>query len=205
MLGLKRILDLICGVIFIILLLPVYIILAICIYIKMGSPVFFKQPRTGKNGKTFNMYKFRTMLNTQDKDGNLLSDAVRLTKFGQFLRAASLDELPELFNVVKGDMSFVGPRPLLVEYMKLYTLEQNRRHEVNPGITGWAQVNGRNAIAWEEKFRLDVWYVDHWSLLLDLKILFFTIYKVFKREGISHRNSVTMEKFSGMKDNGVGM
>ena len=198
MLALKRLLEFIFAIFLTIILLPIYLIVAICVFLKLGKPILFKQSRPGKNNKIFNMYKFRTMLNTIDRDGNFLSDAERLTKFGKILRATSLDELPELINVIKGDMSLVGPRPLLNEYLELYTPEQKRRHDVRPGITGWAQVNGRNAISWEEKFRLDIWYVDHWSLWLDIKILFLTVYKVFKREGISHQNSVSMEKFKGI-------
>lgn len=196
--AIKRIFDLIFSIILSIILLPVYLIVAILVYSKLGSPILFKQPRPGKDNKIFNMVKFRTMLNSVDNEGNLLSDHERLTGFGRFLRAASLDELPELFNVIKGDMSLVGPRPLLIEYLELYSPNQKRRHEVRPGITGWAQVNGRNAISWDEKFNLDVWYIDHWSLWLDFKILFLTVYKVFKRDGISHQSNATMEKFRGM-------
>jgi sugar transferase EpsL len=198
MLTLKRLLEFIFTICLIVILSPIYLIVSICVYLKLGKPVLFKQTRPGKDSKIFNMYKFRTMLNITDKDGKALSDAERLTKFGRFLRSASLDELPELINVIKGDMSLVGPRPLLNEYLELYTPEQKRRHDVRPGITGWAQVNGRNAISWEEKFKLDIWYVDNWSLWLDIKILFLTIYKVFKRDGISHQNSATMEKYKGI-------
>jgi lipopolysaccharide/colanic/teichoic acid biosynthesis glycosyltransferase len=163
----------------------------------MGSPVIFSQPRPGKDARIFKFYKFRTMTNECDCDGNLLSDEQRLTAIGQFLRQTSLDELPQLWNVLKGDMSFVGPRPLLVEYLTRYSSEQARRHEIKPGITGWAQINGRNAITWEEKFNLDVWYVDHWSLWLDLKILILTIWKVLHREGISQDGHATIEDFQG--------
>jgi len=163
----------------------------------MGSPIFFAQPRPGKNGHIFTFYKFRTMTDDLDSEGKLLPDEKRLTAIGQFLRQTSLDELPQLWNVLKGDMSFVGPRPLLVAYLSRYNSEQARRHEVKPGITGWAQVNGRNAISWEEKFKLDVWYVDNWSLWLDLKILFLTVIKVLKRDGISEANHVTMSEFQG--------
>ena len=164
---------------------------------KLGSPVFFRQVRPGMNGEPFEMVKFRTMTDERGPDGQLLPDAVRLTAFGCFLRSSSLDELPELWNVLKGDMSLVGPRPLLMEYLPLYSPEQARRHEVRPGITGWAQVNGRNAISWEDKFRLDVWYVDHHSLWLDIKILLATIRKVLVRDGISASGEATMSKFTG--------
>lgn len=166
---------------------------------KLGSPVFFTQVRPGMHGKPFKMVKFRSMTSERGADGELLPDAVRLTPFGRFLRSTSLDELPELWNVLKGDMSLVGPRPLLVEYMPLYSPEQARRHEVRPGITGWAQVNGRNAIGWEDKFKLDVWYVDHCSLWLDIKILWLTVKKVLVREGISAAGEATMGKFTGSK------
>lgn len=166
---------------------------------KLGSPVFFRQIRPGMHGKPFQMVKFRTMTDERDAQGQLLSDAVRLTPFGQFLRSTSLDELPELWNVLKGDMSLVGPRPLLMEYLPLYSLEQARRHEVRPGVTGWAQVNGRNAISWEEKFALDVWYVDNQSLWLDIKIIFLTLKKVVVRDGISAEGEATMSKFTGSK------
>lgn len=179
------------------LLTPLLLLIALGIYLRMGSPILFAQPRPGKDGQIFTFYKFRTMTNERDADGNLLPDEKRLTAIGQFLRQTSLDELPQLWNVLKGDMSFVGPRPLLVAYLNRYNSEQARRHEVKPGITGWAQVNGRNAISWEEKFKLDVWYVDNWSLWLDLKILFLTVIKVFKREGISAENHVTMSEFQG--------
>ena len=166
---------------------------------KLGSPVFFTQVRPGMHGKPFKMVKFRSMISERSTDGELLPDAVRLTPFGRFLRSTSLDELPELWNVLKGDMSLVGPRPLLMEYLPLYSPEQARRHEVRPGITGWAQVNGRNAIGWEDKFKLDVWYVDHCSLWLDIKILWLTVKKVLVREGISAAGEATMGKFTGSK------
>lgn len=166
---------------------------------KLGSPVFFRQTRPGRHGRPFQMVKFRTMTDAKGPDGRLLPDAERLTPFGRFLRSTSLDELPELFNVLKGDMSLVGPRPLLMEYLPLYTPEQARRHEVRPGITGWAQVNGRNALGWEEKFKLDLWYVDHCSLWLDIKILWLTVRKVLVREGISADGEATMSKFTGGK------
>lgn len=176
------------------------LITAILVRYKLGSPVIFKQQRPGLHGKPFYLYKFRTMTDERDENGELLPDHLRLTPFGQFLQKFSLDELPQLFNVLKGDISLVGPRPLLMEYLELYTPEQARRHEVKPGITGWAQVNGRNAISWEEKFKLDVWYVDHQSFWLDLKILFLTVIQVLKSEGISHEGHVTMEKFTGTKN-----
>lgn len=173
--------------------------LCLCLLVryKLGAPIFFTQERPGLHGKPFRMVKFRTMTDAKDAAGNLLPDEVRLTKFGQFVRSTSLDELPELWNVLKGEMSLVGPRPLLMEYLPLYSTEQARRHEVRPGITGWAQVNGRNAISWEERFKLDVWYVDHQSFLLDCKIVLLTIQKVFVREGISAQGESTMSKFTG--------
>jgi sugar transferase EpsL len=176
------------------------LVTAILVRYKLGSPVLFKQQRPGLHGKPFYLYKFRTMTEERDENGELLPDHLRLTPFGQFLRKYSLDELPQLFNVLKGDISLVGPRPLLMEYLELYTPEQARRHEVKPGITGWAQVNGRNAISWEEKFKLDVWYVDNRSFWLDLRILFLTVIKVFKLEGINHAGHVTMKKFTGTKN-----
>lgn len=179
------------------LISPILIIIAILIRIKLGSPIFFTQDRVGKDGKVFKIVKFRTMLEAYDKFGEPLSDKKRVTSFGNFLRSTSLDELPELINVLKGDMSLVGPRPLLVEYIDLYSKEQFRRHEVRPGMTGWAQVNGRNNLNWDEKFKMDVEYVDNQNLLLDIKILFLTIFKVLKRDGISKDGHVTMDKFKG--------
>ncbi|MGJ7575235.1 sugar transferase [Variovorax sp. RB2P76] len=164
---------------------------------KLGSPVFFRQTRPGLNGRPFNMVKFRTMTDARGADGSLLPDADRLTAFGRFLRASSLDELPELWNVLTGDMSLVGPRPLLMDYLPLYSPEQSRRHEVRPGITGWAQINGRNALSWEEKFKLDVWYVDNWSIWLDIRILWLTVRKVLERDGISAAGEATMTRFTG--------
>lgn len=172
-------------------------ILAFLVWSKLGSPIFFKQKRPGLNGKPFYFYKFRSMTDKKGENGQLLPDDVRLTSFGKLLRKYSLDEFPQLFNVIKGDISLVGPRPLLMEYLPLYTNEQLKRHKVKPGITGWAQINGRNAISWEEKFKLDVWYVEHQSFLLDLKILFLTVIKVFRTEGINQPGNVTMEKFKG--------
>ena len=170
-------------------------LIGILVRMKIGSPVLFKQVRPGLHGRPFTIYKFRTMTDERDKDGNLLPDGERLTRLGKFLRKASIDELPELFNVIKGEMSTVGPRPLLMQYLDRYTPEQARRHEVKPGITGWAQVNGRNAISWEDKFKLDVWYVDNQSLWLDIKIILMTLVKVFKREGISANGEATMQEF----------
>lgn len=194
----KRVFDFLSALSGLVILFPVLIITAFLIRIKLGAHVLFKQQRPGLHGKPFFMYKFRTMSDARNKHGNILPDDKRLTSFGRFLRRTSLDELLELFNVLKGEMSLVGPRPLLMEYLPLYTPEQARRHEVKPGITGWAQVNGRNAISWEEKFRLDVWYVDNHSFRLDLKILWLTLIKVFKREGISQEGQATMEKFKGV-------
>ena len=178
---------------------PVLIIIALLIKVRMGSPVLFCQQRPGMNGEPFYMFKFRTMTNARDEKGKLLPDKQRLTKLGRFLRSTSLDELPELWNVLKGDMSLVGPRPLLMQYLNRYTPEQARRHEARPGVTGWAQVNGRNAISWEEKFELDVWYVDHQTFWLDIRILLVTMGKVFQRDGISADGEATMEEFWGRK------
>lgn len=194
---LKRLLDLLAALSILVVLFPVLFALVLMVRIKLGAPVFFCQARPGRNGVPFTMYKFRTMTDARDELGQLLQDKDRLTRFGCFLRASSLDELPELFNVLKGEMSLVGPRPLLMEYLPLYSVEQARRHEVNPGITGWAQVSGRNAISWEEKFRLDVWYVDNRSFWLDVKILLLTVWSVVRRSGISQEGHVTMEKFRG--------
>lgn len=193
----KRIFDFTITALGLLLVLPLVAILALLVRSGLGAPVLFRQIRPGRRGKPFMMYKFRTMTDARDASGTLLPDEQRLTPFGRFLRSSSLDELPELINVLKGEMSLVGPRPLLMEYLPLYSPEQFRRHDVLPGITGWAQVNGRNTIGWEEKFRLDVWYVENRSLLLDLKILWMTFYKVFKREGISQDGQATMEKFTG--------
>jgi len=193
----KRLFDFTVSTIGLLLLAPVIAWIAFQIRLKLGSPVFFRQVRPGKDGKTFEMIKFRTMRDAIDKDFNPLPDSERMTPFGAFLRSSSLDELPELWNVLKGDMSLVGPRPLLMEYILLYSPEQARRHEARPGVTGWAQVNGRNAISWEQKFQLDVWYVDNQSLWLDIKILFLTIKKVLVRDGISAAGEATMSKFTG--------
>lgn len=193
----KRLFDISVSSVMLVLLSPVIGITALLIKNKIGSPILFKQQRPGKDGKIFKVYKFRTMTDERDKNGALLPDDVRLTSFGKLVRKLSLDELPQLVNVLKGEMSFVGPRPLLVEYLPLYNERQTRRHKVRPGITGWAQVNGRNAISWEERFELDVWYVENQSFILDMKILFMTVLKVFKSEGISEEGQATMTKFSG--------
>ena len=177
--------------------LPIFLFIVILVFVKSDSKVFFKQARPGLNRKIFNMYKFKTMTDEYDKNGELKSDSIRLTKFGKFLRSTSLDELPGLWSVLKGDMSLVGPRPLLIEYLPLYSEKQSRRHEVKPGITGWAQVNGRNTISWDEKFDLDIWYVDNQSIWLDIKVLWMTVKKVIMRDGISQNNHVTMDKFKG--------
>ena len=193
----KRLLDLLACILGLLMFALPLLVLIWLVRRKLGSPVFFRQTRPGLKGKLFEMVKFRTMTDERGPDGQLLPDKDRLTPFGRWLRASSLDELPELWNVLKGEMSLVGPRPLLVEYLPLYTPEQARRHDVRPGITGWAQVNGRNAISWEEKFKLDVWYVDNQSLWLDLKILWITIKKVLVRDGISAQGDATMPKFTG--------
>lgn len=195
---LKRVIDFILVLIILVVVGPILLFITIWLHFaNKGAGAFFTQERPGKDGKIFRVIKFKTMTDERDTDGNLLPDAQRLTKVGRFVRSTSIDELPQLLNVLKGDMALVGPRPLLVEYLPFYSLEQARRHEVRPGITGWAQCHGRNAISWTEKFKLDVWYVDHCSLLTDLKIIFITIKSVLKREGISSATSVTMEKFNG--------
>ena len=193
----KPLLDKVLAFTLIILFLPVMIVVAVLIYLWDGKPILFVQNRPGYKGKIFKIYKFRTMTNEKDEKGELLPDGERLKGVGKIVRSLSLDELPQLFNVLKGDMSFVGPRPLLVEYLPLYNERQRKRHDVKPGITGWAQVNGRNAISWQEKFEYDVWYVENQSFLLDMKILWMTILKVFKREGVSQDGHATMEKFKG--------
>ena len=193
----KKIFDLLLIFLSLPLTLPIYLLTMLLVLTQLNFPILFRQPRTGLNGKIFNIYKFRTMTNECDKDGILLSDEARLTKFGKFLRSTSLDELPSLWNVLKSDMSLVGPRPLLLEYLPLYSTQQARRHEVKPGITGWAQVNGRNAITWGEKFDLDVWYVDNQSIGLDIKILWLTVKKVIMRDGINQVGQSTMESFKG--------
>lgn len=193
----KRAVDLVGALAALVLLSPVLVLLCILVRGQLGSPVFFRQVRPGIKGRPFNMVKFRTMTDERAHDGALLPDDQRLTPLGAWLRSTSLDELPELFNVLKGDMSLVGPRPLLMDYLSLYSDRQARRHEVRPGITGWAQINGRNALSWEEKFELDVWYVENQSLWLDIKILFKTVLQVLKRDGISHGEEATMPRFKG--------
>jgi len=194
---LKRVFDIVLALVLIILFLPIYLLVSLLILFKMGRPILFKQLRPGKDEKIFGIYKFRTMTNEKDENGKLLPDEQRLKGLGKTIRSLSLDELPQIFNVLKGDMSFVGPRPLLVEYLPLYNERQKKRHDVKPGITGWAQVNGRNAISWEEKFEYDVWYVENQSFWLDIKILWMTFLKVLKRSDISSDSAVTMEKFQG--------
>lgn len=194
---LKRLMDVAAALAALVLLWPALCLIAGSVFLTMGAPIFFRQRRSGLHGKPFTLLKFRTMRDTRDARGNLLSDAERLTAFGRFLRSASIDELPELCNVLRGEMSLVGPRPLLMEYLDLYTPEQMRRHDVLPGLTGWAQVNGRNALSWEEKFALDVWYVEHQSLWLDARILMLTAWKIVRREGINQPGHATAGKFTG--------
>jgi len=193
----KRIFDVFFALIAVVLLSPVFIVVSILIIVSDGFPVFFTQVRPGKEGAPFKLYKFRTMKEVRNKKINISADSDRITKLGKFLRRTSLDELPELFNVLEGKMSIVGPRPLLLQYLERYSDEQARRHEVLPGITGWAQINGRNAISWEEKFRLDVWYVDHWTFCLDIRIILQTTWKVIKGEGVSQPGRATMDEFMG--------
>lgn len=194
----KRTLDIFCSLMALLVFWWLYVIVAILVRVKLGSPVLFTQDRPGKDEKIFKLYKFRTMTDARDKNGNLLPDDVRLTKFGKLLRSTSLDELPEVFNILKGDMSIIGPRPLLVKYLPLYNEEQKRRHEVRPGLSGYAQVNGRNSVSWEEKFRMDVEYVDHVTFVGDVKIILGTVLKAFvKREGINSETAATMEEFKG--------
>jgi lipopolysaccharide/colanic/teichoic acid biosynthesis glycosyltransferase len=193
----KRLLDLALTIPVLVVLAPMLLLVALLVRIKLGAPVLFRQQRTGLHGQPFAILKFRTMTDARDDQGHLLPDAERLPPFGQFLRSTSLDELPELMNVLRGEMGLVGPRPLIRVYLSRYTPEQMRRHEVRPGITGWAQVNGRNGLTWEQKFALDVWYIDHVSLWLDIKILFLTIWKIVRREGISQQGQATMEEFRG--------
>ncbi|WP_288313208.1 sugar transferase [uncultured Eubacterium sp.] len=196
----KRILDIISSLLAIIILSPLLAVTAVLVKTKLGSPVLFKQERPGKDEKIFTLMKFRTMTDERDENGELLPDEVRLTKFGKFLRSTSIDELPELFNILKGDMSVIGPRPLLVEYIPRYNEHQHRRHEVRPGLSGWAQVNGRNTVSWEDKFDMDVHYVDNYSFAMDVKILFMTVLNVIKKEGISSETSATMEVFMGTSE-----
>ncbi|HII4467594.1 sugar transferase [Clostridium perfringens] len=194
----KRTFDIVAALGGLIVFSPIIIVVAILVRVNLGSPILFTQDRVGKDNKIFKMLKFRTMKDGVDKEGNLLPDSERLTNFGKALRSTSLDELPELINILKGDMSLIGPRPLLVEYLPLYSKEQKRRHDVLPGLTGWAQINGRNAISWREKFKLDVYYVDNWSVGLDIKIFFLTFYKILKRDGINQNDNITMQKFDGL-------
>jgi len=195
----KRIFDLIATSIGLIFIIPLLLLIALLVWIFLGSPILFRQPRPGYKGKPFITYKFRTMTNHAGPDGKLLPDQKRLTRFGAFLRSTSLDDLPQVLNVLRGEMSLVGPRPLLMQYLDRYSPEQMRRHDTLPGITGWAQINGRNSLDWEEKFRLDVWYVDHWSFWLDMKTLLLTPGKVFRREGINQPGHATVEEFKGIK------
>ena len=195
----KRLFDLTGTVVGLILLSPFYLVVPVLVWTFLGRPILFRQQRAGYKGRVFTVYKFRTMTNRTGPDGNLLPDAERLTPLGRFLRAASLDDLPQAWNILRGDMSAVGPRPLMAKYLERYSPEQMRRHDVLPGITGWAQVNGRNALDWDEKFRLDVWYVDHWSFWLDIKILWMTVGTVLKREGVSQPGHATVEEFMGNK------
>ncbi len=196
----KRLFDLFLTITGFLLLSPLILLTIFSVWFLLGKPVFFQQARPGLRGQIFTLFKFRTMRDSRDENGNLLPDELRLTRFGKFLRSTSIDELPELFNVLRGEMSLVGPRPLLVRYLDRYSPEQARRHDVLPGITGWAQVNGRNILSWEDKFRLDVWYVDHWSFWLDIKILALTVWKVLSREGISQPGEATAKEFMGTKD-----
>lgn len=199
---LKRLLDIIIAVVALIIASPVIVIISVVIRFKLGSPVFFRQERPGHREKLIKVIKFRTMSDACDESGKLLPDDLRLTGLGRFLRSLSFDELPQLWSVLNGDISLVGPRPLLIAYLDRYTPDQRRRHEVKPGVTGWAQINGRNTLTWEEKFELDVWYVDNWSLWLDIKILLLTGYKVLKREGVTQEGEATIKEFMGTKDTG---
>ena len=197
--GIKRLADAFAALVALALLSPLIVVVALLVRAKLGSPILFRQERPGLDGRPFTLVKFRTMLNARDESGALRPDAERMTPFGRWLRASSVDELPELWNVLKGEMSLVGPRPLLMHYLPLYTPKQARRHDVRPGVTGWAQINGRNAISWEEKFAFDVWYVDNWSLTLDAKILLASVISVFSRHGISAEGAATMHEFTGTK------
>ena len=197
----KRVCDLILVLLALLILAPIICLVAILVRVKLGAPILFYQRRPGRYGQPFTILKFRTMTDARDEQGNLLPDAERLTSFGKFLRSTSLDELPELINILRGEMSLVGPRPLLIRYLERYTPEQMRRHEVRPGLTGWAQVNGRNGLSWEQKFALDVWYIDHMSLWFDLTIMALTVWKIFKREGISQAGQATIEEFRGPRTN----
>lgn len=196
----KRIFDLLAASLGLVVISPIIFLIAILVRVFLGTPILFRQQRPGFKGRPFYIYKFRTMTDTRGPDGNLLPDSARLTRFGRFLRSLSLDELPELFNILRGEMSLVGPRPLLMEYLPLYSPEQMRRHDAHPGLTGWAQINGRNAIDWPTRFALDVWYVDHWSFWLDIKILFLSLWKVIRREGVSQPGQATTEYFTGNEE-----
>ena len=196
----KRILDFVLSIIIMLVCLPVMLIVGLIIFLTEGRPIFFFHERPGKDGQPFKLIKFRSMCNARDAEGNLLPDGERITNFGNFIRKTSIDELPELINVLRGEMSLVGPRPLLMQYVDRYSPQQFRRHEVLPGITGWAQVNGRNTISWNEKFMLDIWYIDHWSVWLDIKILLLTVWKVISGEGISQAGRATMDEFMGNED-----
>jgi sugar transferase EpsL len=193
----KRLFDLIFALIALVILSPIILVTAVLVRIFIGTPILFKQERPGYKGCPFLIYKFRSMTNRLTRSGSLLPDAERLTRFGHLLRSLSLDELPELFNIIRGEMSFVGPRPLLMEYLPLYSPEQARRHDVVPGLTGWAQINGRNAVDWPTRFNMDIWYVDHWSFWLDIKIIFLTVWKVISREGVNQEGQSTVEYFKG--------
>lgn len=201
----KRLFDFLVSLAALILLAPVLLVLAVLVRINLGSPILFSQRRPGRNGRIFTMWKFRSMIDDRDASGKIRSDAERLTRFGHWLRASSLDELPELWNILCGDMSLVGPRPLLIEYLPLYSPEQARRHEVRPGLTGWAQINGRNALSWEEKFRLDVWYVEHRTFWLDVKVIVLTVVKVIRRNDVSAAGEATMTRFTGTQIPGAGI
>ncbi|MBI2759639.1 MAG: sugar transferase [Chloroflexi bacterium] len=196
----KRIFDLLAASLGLIVISPIIFLIAILVRVFLGTPILFRQQRPGFKGRPFYIYKFRTMTDARGPDGNLLPDSARLTRFGRFLRSLSLDEFPELFNILRGEMSLVGPRPLLMEYLPLYSPEQMRRHDAHPGLTGWAQINGRNAIDWPTRFALDVWYVDHWSFWLDIKILFLSLWKVIRREGVSQPGQATTEYFTGNEE-----
>jgi len=193
----KRILDVFITISGLIVIIPLFIIISLLVLVNLGRPILFSQIRAGKDGKPFKLYKFRTMTNEVDENGSLLSNELRMNRFGNILRQSSLDEIPEFYCVLKGDMSLVGPRPLLMDYLPIYNDFQKRRHQVKPGITGWAQINGRNALTWNDKFEFDIWYLNNQSFWLDLKIIWLTLYKVFKREGINHKENVTMPRFTG--------
>lgn len=196
----KRLLDIIISALILMLASPFLLITALVILVSYGPPIFFVHERPGKEGKPFKLIKFRSMRDARDQEGNILADAERITRFGQFMRRTSIDELPEFYNVLRGDMSLVGPRPLLMQYLQRYSAEQARRHDVLPGVTGWAQINGRNAISWDDKFKYDLWYIDHWTFWLDIKIIFLTIWKVLKGDGISQPGRATMDEFMGNAD-----